>query len=491
MNRPPASFPLRPFPPAREGGGAGPASAPALRAGSRVATGRAMQSAAAVALSALMLVWPAFWNGYPLIFADTGTYLGQALLIYLGWDRPPFYSVFLFATHWRLTLWGPILAQGLIVAHLLGVCLRVLGQPNPWLLLPVAFLLGVLTGLPWFAAQLMPDMFTGVVVLALWLLGFRAELLSRGERLWMLLLATAAIAFHQSHLPLALGLALCGGALLLVWRGARPALIGTTRMAAPIVAVVVALLAVNFAAHGRASPSPFGSVFLATRLIYDGPGMDMLRRACPEAGWRVCPALDRLGAGHNAFLWEPTSPLHTELGGPKRWGAEASAIVSETLRQAPGAVVLGILGNTWRQFFLLDTGDGLEPWPGVPGPEPLIARFFPHELRRFLDSRQQKGLLQHDAEAITPLHRAAALLGLGSLVVVLVVRRRRRGLAKLALALFILAAAAGNAAVTGGLSGPAIRYQARLAWLFVLAPAALLLPSVASVRRPVERRETA
>ena len=159
-----------------------------------------MQSAAAVALSALMLVWPAFWNGYPLIFADTGTYLGQALLIYLGWDRPPFYSVFLFATHWRLTLWGPILAQGLIMAHLLGMTLRVLGRPNPWLLLPVVLALSVLTSLPWLAAQLMPDLFTGVVVLALWLLGFKAESLSRGERLWMLLLATAAIAFHQSHL---------------------------------------------------------------------------------------------------------------------------------------------------------------------------------------------------------------------------------------------------------------------------------------------------
>ena len=69
--------------------------------------------------------------------------------------------------------------------------------------------------------------------------------------------------------------------------------------------------------------------------------------------------------------------------------------------------------------------------------------------------------------------------------------RRRRCLPKLALALFVVAAAIGNAAITGGLSGPAIRYQARLAWLFVLAPAALLMPPAASVRRPAERREAA
>ena len=451
-----------------------------------------MQSAAAVALSALMLVWPAFWNGYPLIFADTGTYLGQALLIYLGWDRPPFYSVFLFATHWRLTLWGPILAQGLIMAHLLGMTLRVLGRPNPWLLLPVVLALSVLTGLPWLAAQLMPDLFTGVVVLALWLLGFKAESLSRGERLWMLLLATAAIAFHQSHLPLALGLALCGAALLLATRGARPALTGAARMAAPAAAVVVALVAVNLAAHGRASPSPFGSVFLATRLIYDGPGMDMLRRTCPEAGWRICPALDRLGAHHNAFFWESASPLWTELGGAKGWAAEASAIVAATLREAPGTAALGILGNTVEQLGLLGTGDGLEAWPGEPGPEPLIARFFPRELDRFLAGRQQSRLLLADAQALSPLHQAVAVCGLLALVVLPVValRRRRFSLGLVALVVFVLAAAIGNAAITGGLSGPAVRYQARLAWLFVFAPAALLIAPAASVRRPppVQRR---
>ena len=103
-------------------------------------------------------------------------------------------------TDWRLTLWGPVLAQGLIVAHLLAVTLRVLGRPNPWLLLPVAFGLSLLTGLPWFTAQLIPDVFTGVVVLAVWLLGFNASSLSAGERLW-LLLPTQCLLPLLLHLP--------------------------------------------------------------------------------------------------------------------------------------------------------------------------------------------------------------------------------------------------------------------------------------------------
>jgi hypothetical protein len=143
-----------------------------------------------------------------------------------------------------------------------------------------------------------------------------------------------------------------------------------------------------------------------------------------------------------------------------------------------------------EQFRLIDTGDGLEAWPGVPGPEPLIAKFFPHELDRFLAGRQQRGLLLQDAQAVAPLHRAASLCGLLALLALPVVLRRRLGLAGVALVVLVLAAAVGNAAITGGLSGPAVRYQARLAWVFAFAPLALAL-AASSVGQPVKRRHTA
>jgi len=48
------------------------------------------------------------------------------------------------------------------------------------------------------------------------------------------------------------------------------------------------------------------------------------------------------------------------------------------------------------------------------------------------------------------------------------------------------------AAITGGLSGPAVRYQARLAWLFVFAPAAVALAAPGlSVRQAVKQRQAA
>jgi hypothetical protein len=462
--------------------GAAPAPAPPGR-------GRALRRGGAILLAALLLVWPAAWNGYPLVFADTGTYLGQALLLYVGWDRPPCYSLFLLATHWRLTLWGPVLAQGLILAHLLSLVLRVQGLGGNGVLLGAAAGLAALTGLPFFAGQLMPDLLAGVVVLALWLLGFRATALSRAERVWLLLLAAFAVASHQSHLPLAFGLALVAGAMLWLGQGWRAVPRPAGRMLVPSVLALLAVVAVNLLVHHRLAVSPFGSVFVATRLIYDGPGLAHIRRACAAdpATYRICPAIGRgLPGWHNAFLWAPDSPLHDELGGAKAWAPEAGRIIAGTLREAPGAVAASAAGNLLAQLTRMRTGDGLEAWPGQPGPEPLIARFFPGELTQFQDSLQRRGLMRPRVETwLAPLHVAAAAAGAAALVLLLGLRAasllRGRGrpggagaLAGPALGVMVLAAALGNAAITGALSVPADRYQARLAWLYLLAPGLLL-----------------
>lgn len=432
--------------------------------------------------AALLLAWPAAWNGYPLVFADTGTYLGQTLLLYLGWDRPPFYSLFLYATHWRLSLWLPVLVQALLVAHLLGLVLRVQGLGGPVPLLVASLALAALTSLPWLVAQLLPDLFTGVLVLALWLLGFRAPLLGRGERLWLMLLAAGSVAMHQSHIPLAFGLVLLGAALLLPRALAgqrRAALFAALRMLVPVLLATLAILSMNLAAHHRFGLSPYGSVFLATRLIYDGPGRAHIARACDAgAPLAICAVEDRLPPHHNAFLWYPDSPLYGVLGGPKAWSGEARAIVRGTLAEAPGAVVAAMLRNALAQLGMMRTGDGLEPWPATPGPAPLIARYFRAEQEGFRTARQQQGLLRPEAEALGHLHVALAALGALALLVLLGRRLRdRRDLPGAALAVFVLAALPGNAAVTGALSGPAHRYQARLSWLLVLAPAAIALPS--------------
>jgi hypothetical protein len=425
-----------------------------------------------VLLSGMMLGWPAAWNGYPLVFADSGTYLGQAILLYLGWDRPPFYSLFLHALHWRGTLWLVPLAQGVLAAHLIALTLRVLERPGPGPLLAATLPLAALTGLPWFAAQLMPDLFTGLLVLALWLLGFARAETTRGERIYLVLFAAGAAAAHLAHLPLALGLAVVGGGLAGLRRGSGAGLRAAARMGAPAALALAALLAANGLAHQRLAVSPFGGVFLAARLLEDGPALRVLDARCDTAQWQVCALRARLPMPANDFLWPPAGPLRGELGGGKAWAAEASEVVAATLAAEPLGVAGAVLHNGLRQFGMLATGDGLTPWRGEPGPEPLIRAVFPREAPAYAMSRQSAGLLAEDAALVARLHAALGWLGLFALPLVAALRWRER--AAPALCVLALAAALGNALLTGGLSGPNERYQARLAWLFAFAPAAAL-----------------
>jgi hypothetical protein len=436
----------------------------------------------AVVAAGLLLAWPAAWNGYPLVFADSGTYLGQALQFYLGWDRPPHYSLLIHLLHWRVSLWPVPIVQGLVAAHLIALVLRAVGRPGAPALLGVTVLLAATTGLPWLAAQIMPDVFTGLLVLVLWLIAFAWREAGRLERAWLLLLAAAATSVHLGHLPVALGLAALGAGLTWWRRGGAAARRVGLRMAAPAVVAIVALAGANAVGHGRPSVSPFGSVFFAARLIQDGPAVRTLDALCATESWQVCTQRDRMPMTANEFMWPPDGPLRGALGGGKAWAPEASALIRATVAREPWTVLRNALANAALQFAMLRTGDGLEPWRGEPGPEPLIAAYFPRELQAFRDARQYQGSLQDDAATLGRLHALAAWAGLLALPLLGWVRRRH--LPVLALCLMVGAAAVANAAVTGGLSGPAERYQARLAWLFVFTPAAVLLAAPAPRRAP-------
>jgi hypothetical protein len=104
----------------------------------------------AVPVAAATLLWPAIWNGFPIVFADTGTYLSQAIHHYAGWDRPVFYSLFMLPLHATITLWPVVVAQALLAAWILWLVVRALvpGVSGFAFVLGVAAL-SIFTWLPW------------------------------------------------------------------------------------------------------------------------------------------------------------------------------------------------------------------------------------------------------------------------------------------------------------------------------------------------------
>lgn len=431
----------------------------------------------AVPAAALLLTWPALWNGYPLVFSDTGTYIDQAILRYGGWDRPVFYSWFLFLLHWRQSLWLAVAGQALIVSGVLWLVVRAVLGRRPVAFLAIAALLSATTSLPWFTSQLMPDVFTAVMVLCVFLLVAAPGSLSGPERAGVAVLLVASILVHQSHVLLAAGVM---GPLLLLraFKQKRPPLnlrIVGLALAPPLLAALV-VSTVNLYGHGRFALSPFGNVFLLARVLADGPGRAYLDAACPEAGYRLCPYRHLITGDSDEFLWNMQGPLWL-AGGPKEVAKEANAIIAAAIAAQPAEQLRRAAGNFLNQLSRFETGDGMIPWVGRPeGPQARVLRYFPQEYPAYLAARQQTGQLAPLLARLQPLHVAvgwAALLGgLAGLAWAL----PGRWSAGLALAATAALAALGNAAITGMLSTPHDRYQSRAMPLLVLAMALWLAP---------------
>lgn len=431
-----------------------------------------MKRALAIVLGAGLLTWPAVMNGYPLVFVDTARYLTHVPDGAPSWDKTAAYGLLLHLFHGSLTLWLPMAAQGLLASSILWLTQRVaVGFATASRHLAICAGLALLTTAPWFTALLMPDALTPWVVLCLYLLGFGEARLARREMLFVAALASVAIATHLSHLPTALGLVLL---TLLLRRRIAPMI----RVAMPVAAAVLFLLAANLVDHGRPVISAHGSVFLFARLQADGPATETLRRHCPDRGWQFCDALDYFPADAEAFLWGFGSPVNaTRQGnlreaGSARLAREAAEIVALTLRERPLAVARAMAMNTLGQLVTLRLGDVLGDRLLEAAVGDGLGRLFPAaEVARFESAAQVRGRLEAMATPFSAVQ--APVLGAALIAILFTLMRKERH----DLLVMTLAALLGNAFATGALSGVHDRYQARIAWLLPFALAITVLSS--------------
>lgn len=426
--------------------------------------------AAAILAAGALLVWPALMNGYPIIFVDTAAYLLHTITGEAPWDKTAAYGPFLLLFHQGITLWLPLAAQGAILSWLLWLVQHAAcGSVTPARHLALAAGLAALTSAPWFAAMLMPDAFTPMVVLCLYLLGFGEQRLARAESIAVAMIGAVAIAVHLSHLPSAIALVFV---VLLARRDWRPAL----RASVPLAAAVAFLLGANWHGFGRVTLSPHGAIFLLARLQEDGPAVMTLRERCPAAGWYLCDFIDRMPMDSDAFLWSPESPVRPM--GSVRLVPEARAIVAATLRDHPAAVARAALENWGRQLVLVRVGDTLDNLDLDEFADKVLVRGLPsRERAAFEAGAQMRGELE---ELAAPFLRVHAAVLLASLPVIAVAGMRlawRRDWPRLGLVLCLVAGVTANALATGALSKPHLRYQARVVWLLPLGAALAFRPT--------------
>ena len=167
-----------------------------------------------VPVLALLFLGVAFWNGFPLMFYDTGAYLAEGLSGAFLVERSPVYSLFLLFAGSSFSLWPVVILQAVMTAYMIAL-LAVIEVPKLTLagLVAIGGALMGLTGIGWYVGQVEPDCMTPLLLIGSHLLLFRSARLSAWEYGLVIAITALAVASHPSHLGLIAGLILVGTAL--------------------------------------------------------------------------------------------------------------------------------------------------------------------------------------------------------------------------------------------------------------------------------------
>ena len=438
----------------------------------------------ALGVLSLMFLSAALWNGFPLIFYDTGAYvlegLGHVFLV----ERAPVYAEFLFLTGARFSLWPVIVVQALMTSYLILEVARI-EVPGMTLraLVAIGAVLSLLTGIAWYAGQVEPDIFTPMVIIGAWLLLFRGSRLSKAGRYRVLGLTGLAVASHPSHLGLLAGLVI--SAALLTGVSRRYPELPRPDLRRGLIALAVSLgliVAGNFVLTGKLFLSKSGSVFLFARLMQDGIVQRLMNDTCPPAGtidWKLCAFKNRLPNSANAWLWGAGSGFRA-LGGftSKAQQEEDGRIILESLKRYPMMHLRAAASESLLQFVQFKTGDGIEPQLSILAPN--FKRMIPQQLPAYLEARQQRGLIRF--KTLNLIHVPVGAMSVLGLLLLIQHGWARRSWDAVSLPALVFLALIGNAIICGTFSNPHDRYQSRIVWL----PSLVLLLAVTRDRRALQ-----
>jgi hypothetical protein len=430
---------------------------------------------AAVLLGALFLSWPAFFNGFPLLYPDSMTYLGDgptvARAVFLHrfsqnyGVRSFIYSLGILPFHWNLTAWPVVGLQCLLVAWVLWLVARSIATRKAaarYLILML--LLSLFTSVSWYCSFIMPDILGPLVYLGFYLLVFTRETLTRAERWGLCFLAWWGITSHASHFLLAGSLCLL---LAIVAACQRRTFLIRLRSLGEIAAIVALAAAAQMALHGYlyGKPSLNGErpPYLMARIIADGPGRWYLEKHCGQGEWAVCDRFRQLSDNPNDLLWGDESAYQagSEVD-REREVREEMPFVLATLRTYPREQVLKSAANFKDQ--LLAFGPyGFDPSPWILGE---FNHVLPGARADFVRSRQEREALPLDRMDEIQWWTVIASLAVIAVGIVLLWWSRSPGLG--VLSLVVAAMVLANSAVTGVLSVVDDRYGCRAIWLVPL-----------------------
>jgi hypothetical protein len=406
----------------------------------------------------LFLVAPAIWNGYPLLQWDTGGYLARWYEGYLVPSRSTVFGLYL---HFGESsgFWLNLGFQALATFWILQLTQRVLGLAQPFRLLTIGLLLILTTALPWLSSMLLTDIFSGLSVLALFILVVKGDKISPAEKVLLFALTAFSAATHSATFGVLFGLCVLG---LLAWPFLRKriSLGGLAQGALSLVVGAMLLVGANHALSGQWAWTPGGSGVAFGRMLQDGIVARYLNDHCAHENFKLCPYRNELPATADEFLWGHS--MFDDLGRFEGMNDEMGYIAVHALEEYPLWQAEAALKATMQQLVHIATGEGCTEWLGHT--YGIIERYIPAQARLMHAARQQRKEINFTA--VNWMHVPVALASMLACLALFAIGLWRRQFDDITLlAATVCFTLLGNAMICGIISGPHDRYGARLVWI--------------------------
>jgi hypothetical protein len=362
-----------------------------------------------IAITTIALVLCAIWNGFPLLYADTSTYLHSGWALETPFDRPIMYGLFIRLASLNFhSIWMVIILQAfLFVIETYWLYKNLLDKEPGGYFYGSICLLGILTPLSWTVSQLMPDIFMAILVLAL--LNMLWEK-SRSMKYLHYLIFLVAVASHLSHISFALGLL-----VLLFFVGLISSPLKALGFKNRVLLHAFLLVVLALSTMGKALSSS-KHVFLAGAMAERGVLQEFLKDKCPNASFELCAYIEDIPDVGWQFVWEEDSPLY-KIGGWKESKEELTSIIEQSLVEPKylGLQISSTFRSFLRQMYTFDIGDG----NGRFDDQSLLAKrllaYFPDVTVAFHQSKQNTTGIENLGDYIV-LHNW--VIGLSTVILV-------------------------------------------------------------------------
>jgi hypothetical protein len=340
-----------------------------------------------IILGAITLLVDAFYNGYPIVYSDTHTYINCGMGLLTPGDRSLTYGFFLkFMSYNGLSLWLVIFFQAIIISFLIFTLIRQLFKHNGYLLFIISIiLLSFLTSLSFLVCSIMPDIFTSIALLsvAIILIGN----LPKNTLCFIYFIFLLSCGMHISHLMMYCVILF----ILLIFKKYifnKQLFPGRTRK---IITMLILLIISVFTMGHALSNSKH--VFLFGAMVEHGIIKQYLEDNCETKHYKMCAYKDSLPKKAWEFVWSGDSPLY-KIGGWDDGKSEMLEIINNTLTK-PKYIWMNILASidaTFEQLSLFKAMDGYGEFIGEDNLVYMeVKNNFNSEIKQYSNSKQNQG----------------------------------------------------------------------------------------------------